>query len=81
MDIYKFYQYITIFNLIKITVKNIAINTGRLWRRPLLGQSEIVCTVAILDVQPSVSRALAGASASARVQERCVRSRGSRSHC
>ena len=45
------YQYITTFNLINITIKNIAINTGRLWRRPVLGQSEIVCTVAILDVQ------------------------------
>ena len=51
MDINKLYQYITTFNLINITIKNIAINTGRLWRRPVLGQSEIVCTVAMLDVQ------------------------------
>ena len=42
------------FNLIDITIKNIALNTGRLWRRPLLGQSEIVCTVAILDVQGDI---------------------------
>ena len=51
MDINKLYQYITTVNLINITIKNIAINTGRLWRCPVLGQSEIVCTVAILDVQ------------------------------
>ena len=51
MDINKLYQYITTFNLINITTKNVAINTGRLWRRRVLGQSEIVCTVAILDVQ------------------------------
>ena len=51
MDINKLYQYITTFNLINITIKNIAINTGRLLRRPVLGQSEIVCTVAILDLQ------------------------------
>ena len=51
MDINKLYQYIT-FNFINITIKkNIAINTGILWRRPVLGQSEIVCTVPILDVQ------------------------------
>ena len=48
MGINKLYQYITTFKLINITIKNIAI---RLWRRPVLGQSEIVCTVAILDVQ------------------------------
>ena len=51
MDIIKLYQYIMTFNLINITIKNIAINTRRLWRRPVLGQSEIVCTVAIFDVQ------------------------------
>ena len=50
-DINKLYQYITTFNLINITIKNIAIKTRRLWRRPVLGQSEIVCTVAILEVQ------------------------------
>ena len=50
MDINKLYQYIT-FNLINITTKNIAINTERLWRRRVLGQSEIVCMVAIMDVQ------------------------------
>ena len=38
MDINKRYQHITTFNLINITIKNIAINTGRLWRRPVLGQ-------------------------------------------
>ena len=47
VDINKLYQYITAFNLINITIKIIAINTGRLWRRPVLGQSEIVCMVAI----------------------------------
>ena len=51
MDIIKLYQYITTFNLINTTIKNIAINTGRLWRHPVLDQSEIVCTVAILNVQ------------------------------
>ena len=51
MDINKHYRYITTFNLINIAIKNITINTGRLYRRPVLGQSEIVCTVAILDVQ------------------------------
>ena len=51
MDINKLYQYITTFNLITITIKNIAINAGRSWWRPVLGQSEIVCTVAIVDVQ------------------------------
>ena len=51
MDINKLYQYISTFNLINITIKNIVINMGRLWRRPVLGQSEIVFTVAILDVQ------------------------------
>ena len=85
MDINKLDQYITTFNLINLTIKNIAINTGRLWRRPVLGQSEIVCTVAILDVQGdtaiSLSRALVGAPASARVQEGCAPSHGARSHC
>ena len=38
MDINIFYQYITKFNLINITIKNIAINTGRLWSHPILGQ-------------------------------------------
>ena len=51
MDINKLYQYITTFNLINITMKNIAINTGRLLRPPVLGQSEIVCRVAMLDLQ------------------------------
>ena len=51
MDINELYQYITTFNLINITIKNTAINTGRLWRRPVLCHSEIVCMVAILDVQ------------------------------
>ena len=51
MDINKLYQYITRFNFINITINNIAINTGRLWRCPGLSLSEIVCTVAILDVQ------------------------------
>ena len=41
---------VVVFELVYY-VKNIAIKTGRLWRRPVLGQSEIVCTVAILDVQ------------------------------
>ena len=58
MDINKLYQYITTFNLVSITIKNISINTGRLWRRPLLGQSEIVCTVAILDVQCDIAISL-----------------------
>ena len=51
MDINELDQYITTFNLINITTKNMAINTGRLWRCQVLGQSEIVCTVAILAVQ------------------------------
>ena len=51
MDINKLYQDITAFNLINITIKNTAIHNGRLWWRPVLGQSEIVCTVAILSVQ------------------------------
>ena len=76
MDINKLYQYITTFNFINITIKNIAINTGRLWRRPVLGQSEIVCTDAILDVQGDTAISL-----SARVQEGCALSRGSCSHC
>ena len=51
MDINKRYQYryITTFNLINITTKNIVINTER--QVHVLGQSQIVCTVAILDVQ------------------------------
>ena len=51
MDINKLYRYITTFNVMNITIKNIAINTGILWRHPVLGQSEIVFTVAISDVQ------------------------------
>ena len=51
MDINKLYRYITTFNLINIAIKNITINTGRLYRRQILGQSEIVCTVTILEVQ------------------------------
>ena len=43
MDINTLYQYITTSDLINITIKNIAINTGRLWPRPVLGQSKIVC--------------------------------------
>ena len=31
--------------------KNIAINMGRIWRHPVLSQSETVCTVAIMEVQ------------------------------
>ena len=46
------------FNLINITIKNIAINTVRLWRRPVLGQPEIVFTVAILDVQGDIAISL-----------------------
>ena len=74
-DINKLYQYITTFNLINITIKNIAVNTGRLWRRPVLGQSEIVCTVAILDVKGDTAISLcrecslARRRALARVQE------------
>ena len=44
MDINKLYQYNITLNLINITTKTIAINTGRLWPRLVLGQSEIVCT-------------------------------------
>ena len=51
MDINKLYQYIITYNLINITIKNIALNTGRLWWRLVLDQSEIVCTVAISDIQ------------------------------
>ena len=85
MDINKIYQYITTFNLINITTKNIAINTGRLWRRPILGQLDIVCTVDILDVQGDTAISLCRKRSLARrragVQEGCVRSRGARSHC
>ena len=51
MDINKLCQYVTkfnMFNLINITFKNLAIDTRRLWRHPILEQLEIVCTVAIL---------------------------------
>ena len=58
MDINKRYQYITIFNLINITIKNIGINKGGLYRRLVLGQSEIVCTVAILDLQSDTAISL-----------------------
>ena len=58
MDINKLYRYITTFNLINITIKNMAINTRRLWRRPVLGQSEIINTVAILDVQANTAISL-----------------------
>ena len=58
MDINKLYQYIITLNLINITIKNIAINTGRLWRRPVLDQSENVCTVAILNVQGDITISL-----------------------
>ena len=51
LDINKLYRYITTFNVMNITIKNIAINTEILWRHPVLGQSEIVFTVAISDVQ------------------------------
>ena len=70
--------------LINITIKHIAINTGRLWRRPILGQSEIVCTVTILAVQGDTACV---ASARWRAGERsrsgAVRSvaRRARSHC
>ena len=45
------YQYTETFNLINTTIKNIALNMGRIWRHPVLSQSEVVCTVAILEVQ------------------------------
>ena len=73
MDINKLDQYITTFTSINTTIKNIAINTGRLWRRPVLGKSEIVCTVAILDVQGDTARAFVGAPATARVDKRTSR--------
>ena len=66
MVINKLYQYITTFNLINFTIKNITINTGRLWRRPVLGQSEIVCTVAILDVEGDTASSLCRESSLAR---------------
>ena len=47
IDIHNIYQYTKTFNLINATIKNIAIN---IWRHPVLSQSEIVCTVAILEV-------------------------------
>ena len=78
MDINKLYPYITTFNLINITITNIAINTGRLWRRPVLGQSEIVCTVAVLDVQCDTAINLCRAGE--RSRSRGVRSIA-RSHC
>ena len=58
IDINKLYPYITTFNLINITITNIAINTGRLWRRTILGQSEFVCTVTVLDVQCDTATSL-----------------------
>ena len=79
MDINKFYQYFTTFNLINFTIKNIAINTGRLWRRPVLGQSEIVCTVAILDVQGDTAISLCREHSPA-CQRRGALGRAARAH-
>ena len=42
------YQYTETFNLINTTIKNIALNIGRIWRHPVLSQAEVLCTVAIL---------------------------------
>ena len=81
MDINKFYQYIyNIFNLINVAIKNIAINTGRLWRRPVLGQSEIVCTVAILDVQGDTATSLSRESRRALAFRRGALGRAARAH-
>ena len=80
----KLYQYITKFNSINITLKNITINTGRLWRCPVLGQSEIVCAVAILDVQgdtaSSLCRECSLACRRALVYRRGVLGRETRAH-
>ena len=51
MDINNIYQYTKTFNLINTTIKNIAINLGRIWQQPVLSQSEIVCTVTIFEMQ------------------------------
>ena len=67
MDINILDQYITPFNSINITTKSIVINTGRLWGRRVLGQSEIVCTVAILHVQSDTAIRGAFKNASARL--------------
>ena len=82
MDINILYQYNTTFNFINGTIKNIAINTGRLWRRPVFGQSEIVCMVAILDVQGNTAISLCRERSLARRRALGFR-KGvlSRSHC
>ena len=80
MDINKLYPYITTFNLINITITNIAINTGRLWRRPVLGQSEIVCTVAVLDVQCDTAISLCSGRRRALAFRRGALDRAARAH-
>ena len=53
MDINNIYQYTETFNLINTTIKknNIAINMEIIWRHSILSQSEVVCTVVILEEQ------------------------------
>ena len=58
MDINNFYQYTKTFNLINTTIKNTTINMGRIWRHPVLSQSEVVYTVAILEAQGDTSFSL-----------------------
>ena len=48
MDINNIYQYCETFNLINTTIKNIAINIGRICQHLVSSQSEVV---AILEVQ------------------------------
>ena len=85
MDINKLYQYITTFNLINNTIKIIAINTGRLWLRPVLGQSEIVCTSPYWMYKAThLSACVVSAiwrAGEAHVQEGCARSCVALSHC
>ena len=76
ININKLYQYITTYNLIYITIKNIVINTVLGQLGPVLGQSEIDCTVAILDVQDDTAISQCHKRWSARVHLGCART-----HC
>ena len=78
MDMHNIYQYTKTFSLINTTIKNIAINMGIIWRRyTVLGQSEVVCTVAILEVQSDTPFSLCRERS--RVQTERAWSRGERS--
>ena len=51
MDINNIYHYTKTSNLINTTIIITTINMGRIWRHPVLSQSEVVYTVAILEAQ------------------------------